>query len=194
MNYANNTGYKRTFLLLFGIAAMLILAGVIISYNSTNNLFYKGLNTLRNISFKNTSFSATFIRAIKNHAFYCLLLLVLAYGFPGILIAGGYLSLKAFFLGTAVGLAAKGCNPGKAIGICLGVFWSNIFIFPLYLLAFVISLYRICAKDTRNLSKGNLSEGYWSFAAKITVIFALMCTAECVQTAIGTAILNRLYQ
>ena len=183
------TDSKRIFALCTGVISICVILGFIISLKATS-IFSEGLTAIRNASFQETGFLKTLSKAIRVHFWYSICVLLLAPGFPGVILPGAYIAFKSFFLGVTVGLAAKTCSVAKTVIICFAVFASNVFILPLYILMFFVSLSFCFRTYSGTAFFANTTKNYFSFAAKVFVVFALMCIVECIQTFLGTAILK----
>ena len=191
MNSGYKTDYKNILMLSFCIAVILIIVGTTVSFNSTADLFLKGALQVRNASFEEISFANAFRVALKGHIIYTLAVLIFAGGFQGIIVVSGFLVFKTFSIGATLGLVARECIFQKAAGICFGVLISNIIILPLYIIMFLV-LFFYTVSDSGKSSFKDATRNYFSFAMKVIAIFAVLCAAECVQSALGTLAFNNL--
>lgn len=180
--------HKRIFSITLLVILLAISAGFFVAVKTSGSLFSKGTVVIRNIEFESISFAESFLKAILIHLGYTVCILLFYGRFPGATIPGIYLLARCISMGVCVGLASLCCDFPKATGICLAVFLSNVLVFPLYVLMYILSVNRIGEHKSEEPIKD-----YLSFAAKIVTFFAVLCAAEFVQTIVGVIILTTLF-
>ncbi len=167
------------------LIALCVFLGVVVAFRATDSVFDGLKEIVENISFKDTTFSASIKRAILTDLLYCISVIIFASGFPISFLPGIIILAKAFAVGIMAGLAAGCCSAIKASGIFFLAFISNVLILPVYVLLFTLSL-----KHSLNILEGSLSPSssvaaYFKFVFKVCIFFVILCIAECVQIGIG---------
>ena len=185
MKLEQSSNPKRIFTVTLSVILITMSVGYITAIKTAGGLFSDSSLAIRTVSFDDISFLDSFFRALRIHLLYTFCILMFSGRFPGAAIPGIYLIYRSFSLGVCVGLASAGCVFSKAAGICFSVFISNVLVFPLYIVMFFLSV-------TQH-QRGHTAGEYFSFEAKTILLFAILCAAECVQTLLGTLVLNCMY-
>ena len=192
MKQSKTRDYRKFYVICFITVVLLILLGLVISLKSTGGLFSKASLSVRNMSFNKTTFSRAMAKSFRTHILYSILVLVLSGNPAGLALSGAYIGFKAFSTGALIGLAVKSCTLKKALTICFCAFVSNVFVFPLYAMLYIISVKYYIGIHSDNSCLGNVLTDYFSYAARVFIMFALLCISDCIQNAVGIFVISLL--
>ena len=185
----STAGYVRIYAVTTAISLLCIVVSMIFAAGRAGGVFSFGLEAVRNMGFKETTFSTSFKNALTSDFIYCTLIVMLSMPLP--VIPAIYIAMRCVSLGVTLGLAAK-CRVLKDIlMISLGAFASNILTLPLYILLFVLSVRFSLGISSLGRNFREYAVSYLGLVLKTATIFALMCIAQCIQMGLGVFILGR---
>ena len=183
-----SVGYIKLYIVSVAVCLVCIVASVIISALWAGGVLAEGLDAVRKISFKGTQFSSSLKNALAADASYCLAIILLSMPLP--VIPAIYIALRCVSVGITLGLAAK-CRVMKdVIMISTGAFASNILTLPLYVLLFVIAVKYSLGVYCGHKDIKEIVVAYAGIWLKTSLVFALMCIAECIQMGVGAFVLG----
>lgn len=188
MKHTKTSDYKQIFNVYYVYVILLIVLGLIMSLKSGGVFFYRASDTIRKSSVVSSSFSDAMKKSLTGHLLYCFF--VISGSLPGLVACGVYAGFKAFSIGTVIGLAVKHCAFKKAMTICFCAFISNVFIFPVYAILFVMNLKYSTAIYTNNLCSQGFMKCYFSYVTKVLLVFGILCAVDCIQNAVGIFAVN----
>ena len=188
MKHSKTNDYKKVFSIYFVFVVLLVILGLVMSLKNTGKLMYKTSVIIRDSSVMSVSLGDAMAKSLTGHILYCFF--ALFGNLPGLIACGIYAGFKAFSIGAVVGLTVKHCALKKSLTICFCAFVSNIFVFPIYAILFVMNLKYSTAVYTNNLCSHSILKGYFSYVTRIFVVFILLCAVDFVQNALGIFAVN----
>ena len=188
LKHTKTSNYKRFFCVCFAYVVLMIVLGLIMSLKGTGKFYCEASDTLRKSSVDNSTFLDATTKSLTGHLLYCFFVI---YGnLPGLIACGIYAGFKGFSIGTVIGLAVKYCSLRKSMTICFCTFISNVFIFPIYAILFIMNFKYSTAMYANNLCSQGVLKGYFSYVTRVLVVFALLCAVDCIQNALGIFAVN----
>ena len=188
LKHTKTSNYKRFFCVCFAYVVLMIVLGLIMSLKGTGKFFYRASNTIRESSIDSSTFSDAMKKSLTGHLLYCFF--VIFGNLPGLIACGIYAGFKGFSIGTVIGLAVKYCTLRKSMTICFCTFISNVFVFPIYAILFIMNFKYSTTTYANNLCSQDVLKGYFSYVTRVLVVFALLCAVDCIQNAFGIFAVN----
>ena len=180
-------GAQRHMAFCFLIVAVSIFAGILASFRFAGSFFAEGAELVSGLSTADVGFLECLRKALLSDGAFCLAIVVFASAFPACILPGAVLLFETFSLGAAAGLIAKTFVAKEAAGMLFAIFVSNFLVLPLKILLFLASLN--FSLRTATLGVHDKLKELFAFVLKALLFYALMFISECIQLAIGIAVL-----